>query len=99
MSATVICFESFRIERDRRRAVPFLREPGVALTPRQIAHRQTMLDYWNERGGPNESLARHRLPALSVGFDLESRTGVDQIEERPQLRSHASLQPATRFDE
>lgn len=61
MSATVICFESFRIERDRRRAedasdpvetvecVPFLREPGVALTPRQIAHRQTMLDYWNQR--------------------------------------------------
>jgi hypothetical protein len=29
--------------------VPFLREPGVALTPRQIAHRQTMLDYWNQR--------------------------------------------------
>lgn len=61
MSATVICFESFRIERDRRRAadavdpvetlacVPFLREPGVALSPRQIAHRQTMLDYWNQR--------------------------------------------------
>ena len=61
MSATVICFESFRIERDRRRAedaadpvgsvecVPFLREAGVALTPRQIAHRQTMLTYWNQR--------------------------------------------------
>jgi len=29
--------------------VPFLREPGVALTPRQIAHRQTMLAYWNQR--------------------------------------------------
>ena len=61
MSATVICFESFRIQRDRRRAddaadpvqsvecVPFLREAGVALTPRQIAHRQTMLVYWNQR--------------------------------------------------
>ena len=61
MSATVICFERFRIERDRGRAadaadpvesvecVPFLREPGVALTPRQIAHRQTMLAYWNQR--------------------------------------------------
>ena len=61
MSATVICFESFRIERNRRRTesaadavetaanVPFLREPGVALTARQIAHRQTMLDYWNQR--------------------------------------------------
>ena len=60
MSATVICFESFRIERNRRRSehvdeavaaarVPFLRGPGVALTPRQIAHRQTMLDYWNQR--------------------------------------------------
>lgn len=61
MSANVICFESFRFERDRRRAghaadpietvdcVPFLREPGVALTARQIAHRQTMLDYWNQR--------------------------------------------------
>jgi hypothetical protein len=61
MSATVVCFESFRIERDRRRVegeaepegtarrVPFLRDPGVALTPRQIAHRQTMLDYWNQR--------------------------------------------------
>ena len=61
MSATVICFESFRSERDRRREegavdeietvarVPFLREPGVALTARQIAHRQTMLDYWNQR--------------------------------------------------
>ena len=61
MSATVICFESFRIQRDRRRAddaadpvqrvecVPFLREPGVALTPRQIAHRQTMVDFWNLR--------------------------------------------------
>jgi len=61
MSATVICFESFRIQRDRRRAndaadpvqsvecVPFLREPGVALTPRQIAHRQTMVDFWNQR--------------------------------------------------
>lgn len=61
MSATVICFESFRIERDRRRTegvaeaepadarLPFLREPGVALTLRQIAHRQTMLDYWNQR--------------------------------------------------
>lgn len=60
MSATVICFESFRLERDRRRedgaadtvetaaSVPFLREPGVALTVRQIAHRQTMLDYWNQ---------------------------------------------------
>ena len=60
MSATVICFESFRIERDRRRAedaagpvesvecLPFLREAGVALTPRQIAHRQTMLAYWNQ---------------------------------------------------
>jgi hypothetical protein len=60
MSATVICFESFRIERDRRRtesadavetavSAPFLREPGVALSARQIAHRQTMLDYWNQR--------------------------------------------------
>ena len=61
MSATVICFESFRVERDRRRTesaadavetavqAPFLREPGVALTVRQIAHRQTMLDYWNLR--------------------------------------------------
>lgn len=61
MSATVICFETFRLERDRRREegaadaaetverVPFLREPGVALTVRQIAHRQTMLDYWKER--------------------------------------------------
>ena len=61
MTATVIGFESFRIERDRRRAedaadpvesvecVPFLREPGVALTPRQIAHRQTMVDFWNQR--------------------------------------------------
>ena len=61
MSATVICFESFRMERDRRRTesaadavetavrVPFLHEPGVALTARQVAHRQTMLDYWNER--------------------------------------------------
>jgi hypothetical protein len=61
MSAIVICFESFRIERDRRRTedaseaseaalrVPFLRDPGVALTPRQVAHRQTMLEYWNER--------------------------------------------------
>jgi len=61
MSATVICFETFRIERDRRRTedasepsdaalrVPFLRNPGVALTPRQIAHRQTMLGHWNER--------------------------------------------------
>ena len=60
MSATVICFENFRIERDRRRSAhaeetveparaPFLREPGVALTARQIAHRQTMLDYWNQR--------------------------------------------------
>jgi hypothetical protein len=61
MSATVICFESFRIERNRQRAesavdavqtavsAPFLREPGVALTARQIAHRQTMLDYWNQR--------------------------------------------------
>ena len=60
MSATVICFESFRIERDRRRAedaadpvgsvecVPFLREAGVTLTPRQIAHRQTMVTYWNQ---------------------------------------------------
>jgi hypothetical protein len=64
MSATVICFESFRIQRDRRRAddaadpvhsvecVPFLREPGVALTPRQIAHRQTMVDFWNQRRIP-----------------------------------------------
>jgi len=61
MSATVVCFESFRSERVRRRAegavdeietvarAPFLREPGVALTARQIAHRQTMLDYWNQR--------------------------------------------------
>ena len=61
MSATVICFESFRIERNRQRtesaadavdtpvSVPFLREPGVALSARQIAHRQTMLDYWNQR--------------------------------------------------
>jgi hypothetical protein len=61
MSGTVICFESFRIERNRQRtesaaeavqtvaSVPFLREPGVALTARQIAHRQTMLDYWNQR--------------------------------------------------
>jgi hypothetical protein len=61
MSATVICFESFRIERNRQRAesavdadhaavsAPFLREPGVALSARQIAHRQTMLDYWNQR--------------------------------------------------
>ena len=61
MSATVICFETFRLERDRRReasapdavdtpaSVPFLREAGVALTPRQIAHRQTMIDYWNQR--------------------------------------------------
>ena len=61
MSATVICFESFRIQRDRRRAddaadsvqrvecAPFLREPGVALNPRQIAHRQTMVDFWNQR--------------------------------------------------
>lgn len=61
MSATVICFESFRLERDRRREdvvpdtvetaarVPFLREPGVALSARQVAHRQTMLDYWNQR--------------------------------------------------
>ena len=61
MSATVICFESFRIERNRQRteiavdavqtavSVPFLREPGVALTARQVAHRQTMLDYWNQR--------------------------------------------------
>jgi hypothetical protein len=61
MSATVICFERFRSERDRRRTesaeeagdraggAPFLREPGVALTPRQIAHRQTMLAYWNQR--------------------------------------------------
>ena len=61
MSATVICFESYRRERDRRREdsvpdtvetaarVPFLREPGVALNPRQIAHRQMMLDYWNQR--------------------------------------------------
>jgi hypothetical protein len=61
MSATVVCFERFRIDRDRRRSqgtaesegtarrVPFLRDPGVALTPRQIAHRQTMLDYWNQR--------------------------------------------------
>ena len=60
MPATVIGYESFRIEQDRRRRsaaeavdtaarVSFLREPGVRLTPRQIAHRQTMLDYWNRR--------------------------------------------------
>ena len=42
-----------------------------------------------ERGGRNESLARHRLAALSIGFDLEWRTAVDQIEERRQLRPHA----------
>jgi hypothetical protein len=68
MSATVICFQTFRLQRDRQRgegapdtlagggaepracaSAPFLRQPGVALTARQIAHRQTMLDYWNRR--------------------------------------------------
>ena len=42
-----------------------------------------------ERGGRNETLSRHRLAALSIGFDLEWRTPVDQIEERRQLQSHA----------
>lgn len=61
MPATVVCFESFRIERDRRSRtnaaeavettarVPFLREPGTALTPRQIAHRKTMVEFWDQR--------------------------------------------------
>lgn len=58
MPAAVICFERFRVARDRQRSAdgsvptanaPFLRQPGVALSARQIAHRRAMLDYGSER--------------------------------------------------
>jgi hypothetical protein len=61
MSATVICFESFRSRRERQRSeepgdgtlptasAPFLSQPGVSLTAQQIAHRRVMLAYGHER--------------------------------------------------
>jgi len=61
MPATVICFESFLAERDRRRAdeqadgastvaSPFRdRLANVILNARQIAHRRAMLDFGNQR--------------------------------------------------
>lgn len=51
MPATVICFESFRREQDRQRAGSLVQESGIArhvLSPRQIAHRRAILDYWSQ---------------------------------------------------
>jgi hypothetical protein len=57
MPATVICFESFRSDRDRQReqdaadepenvsSLPFQDRLASVLSPRQIAHRRAMLDY------------------------------------------------------
>ena len=56
MPATVICFESYRSQRARQGArdmaneaaattSPFQDRLAVALSPRQISHRRTMLDY------------------------------------------------------
>ena len=68
MSASVICFESFRSERGRRRSeepedgtipvasAPFLSQPGVSLTAQQIAHRRVMLAYGHQR--------RRTIPAV-----------------------------------
>jgi hypothetical protein len=61
MPAVVICFKSFRLERDRRREREREDSSGVApspfgdrlasvmLTCRQIAHRRAMLDFGNQR--------------------------------------------------
>lgn len=63
MSASnVICFETFRSERNRQRsekvgeetvatvATPFReRLASVLLSPRQIAHRRAMFDFGNQR--------------------------------------------------
>jgi hypothetical protein len=63
MPAAIICFESFRSERDRRRArdleegstvapSPFRdRLAHVILNARQIAHRRTMLEFGSRRLG------------------------------------------------
>jgi hypothetical protein len=65
MSASnVICFETFRSERNRQRsenvgeeagataATPFReRLASVLLSPRQIAHRRAMFDFGNQRRG------------------------------------------------
>lgn len=55
MPATVICFERFRLVRESQdgregevgsaseASVPFLHQPGVPLTMRQVEHREAML--------------------------------------------------------
>jgi hypothetical protein len=60
MPAAIICFESFRAERDRRRARDLTDESGVAASPfrdrlatvilsaRQIAHRRAMLHFGDQ---------------------------------------------------
>ena len=75
MSASnVICFETFRSERNRRRAeaqgvepaptvTPFRdRLASVLLSPRQIAHRRAMLDFGGQLRG---RLAGAFAPATS----------------------------------
>jgi hypothetical protein len=61
MPAAIICFESFRAERDRRRGRDLAERSGLAASPfrdrladvilsaRQIAHRRTMLDFGDQR--------------------------------------------------
>jgi hypothetical protein len=61
MPAAIVCFESFRSERERRRArdladvtavgaSPFPhRLANVILNARQIAHRRAMLDFGRQR--------------------------------------------------
>ena len=63
MPAAIVCFESYRSERDRRRtreltdgaavaATPFPhRLANVILNARQIAHRRAMLDFGRQRVG------------------------------------------------
>jgi hypothetical protein len=64
MSASnVICFETFRSERNRQRsenvgdeavataATPFRERLAGVLSPRQIAHRRAMFDFGNQRRG------------------------------------------------
>ena len=76
MPAAIICFESFRAERDRRRttgsdgeaaeASPFRdRLARVILNARQIAHRRAMLEFGD----------RHR-PVRLAPF-REARTGCE----------------------
>ncbi len=63
MPAAIICFESFRAERDRRRrsgsdgsadeASPFRdRLARVILNARQLAHRRTMLEFGDRKRRP-----------------------------------------------